>query len=59
MHLYIYLYYSVLFLAPDLFSGDVNNFSDFKCDYVSVNVAFLLRLQTCVKDEEKVHAQDQ
>ena len=49
----------ILFYVPDLFSGDVNNFSDFKCDYVSVKVALLLRLQTRVKDEEKVHAQDQ
>ena len=24
----------VLFYAPDLFSGDVNNFCAFKCDYV-------------------------
>ena len=49
----------ILFLAPDLFSGNVNNFCACKCDYVSVKVTFLLRLQTCVKDEEKVHAQDQ
>ena len=49
----------ILFYAPDLFSGDVNNFSDFKCDCVSVKVTFLLRLQTCVKDEKKVHAKYQ